>query len=110
MNAEQIIQTGRDAEAKIMAIARTRRPTEEETAEARRAYAAAAAVPKRCTYYGIITNAAGLLAEVECVREGASGSMRLVSQRETGVTYRSKRAANADNAQKNATTTRWEIL
>jgi hypothetical protein len=62
---------------------------------------------RRCTYYGLILNAAGKIAEVECVREGASGRMRLVSQRETGVTYRNARAAEADCAKKNATM-KWE--
>jgi hypothetical protein len=48
--ANLVIQRARDAERKIAEIARTRRPTEAETAEANEAYAAAAAkgdVPSR---------------------------------------------------------------
>jgi hypothetical protein len=48
MNATQakVLEAARAAEAKLAAIARTRRPTAQETAEARAAYETAAKVQK----------------------------------------------------------------
>lgn len=52
---------------------------------------------ERIEYYGLVQNARGQIAEVLVIRDGG----RQVSQTETGVTYRTMRAADADNTAKN---------